>query len=246
MKASSRCGVDAARMPGLLGRVRADVFFLFFEEERTTACKACRGHARCGRRGRLLQVVCGAGWGVMCNCEVVCGHGVGVAKEKRVPRACRLRPPVPPRPPPAASVGDPLCVFVRHTARRRLWGVGAACEEAAGRRASPVRRYTTGGGPPPAQRRMCVRAFAGLRGCGAPHGATGVCGRGVTSGLTTVFQSQADGAVQGARGMRLDEARVRREVRLPSAARVRKKMPERRLHMGPPEPRVFRASGGSW
>ena len=135
---------------------------------------------------------------------------------------------------------------VRHTARRRLWGVGAACEEAAGRRASPVRRYTTGGGPPPAQRRMCVRAFAGLRGCGAPHGATGVCGRGVTSGLTTVFQSQADGAVQGARGMRLDEARVRREVRLPSAARVRKKMPERRLHMGPPEPRVFRASGGSW
>ena len=64
--------------------------------------------------------------------------------------------------------------------------------------------------------------------------------------LTSAFQSQADGAVQGARGMRLDEARVRREVRLPSAARVRKKMPERRLHMGPPEPRVFRASGGSW
>ena len=121
---------------------------------------------------------------------------------------------------------EALCPCVRHTARRRLWGVGAACEEAAGkRRASPVRRYTAGGGPPPAQRRMCVRAFAGLRGRArrAPHGATSVCGRGVTSGLTTVFQSQADGAVQGARGMRLDEARARREVRLPRATRVRTK-----------------------
>ena len=173
--------------------------------------------------------------GGMCSC--VWAWRGGSRGEKRVPRACRLRPPVPPRPPPAASVGDPLCVFVRHTARRRLWGVGAACEEAAGkRRASPVRRYTAGGGPPPAQRRMCVRAFAGLRGRArrAPHGATSVCGRGVTSGLTTVFQSQADGAVQGARGMRLDEARARREVRLPRATRVRTKTKGR----GPPR--------GSW
>ena len=29
MKASSRCGVDAARTPGLLGRVRADVCFFW-------------------------------------------------------------------------------------------------------------------------------------------------------------------------------------------------------------------------
>ena len=80
------------------------------------------------------------------------------ARRARVPVAALRSPPW----------GNPLCVcvcvFVRHTARRRLWGVGAACEEAAGRRESPVRRYTTGGGPPPAQRRMCVRAFAGLRG----------------------------------------------------------------------------------
>jgi hypothetical protein len=75
----------------------------FVVEEETTACKACRGHARCGRRGRLLQVVCGAGWGA---CATVCGHGVGVAKEKRAPRACAgCGPLAPPR-------GETRCVCV--------------------------------------------------------------------------------------------------------------------------------------
>ena len=71
---------------------------------------------------------------------------------------CRLRPSGAASPPWGNPLCVCVCVFVRHTARRRLWGVGAACEEAAGkRRARPVRRYTAGGGPPPAQRRMCVR-----------------------------------------------------------------------------------------
>ena len=147
---------DDSRSTGEGARRR---YFGVEEEERTTACKACRGHARCGRRGRLLQVVCGAGWGACAAARLCVGMARVSRGEKRAPRACAgCGPPVPPRPPRGETRCVCVCVFVRHTARRRLWGVGAACEEAAGkRRASPVRRYTAGGGPPPAQRRMCVR-----------------------------------------------------------------------------------------
>ena len=229
-------------MPGLLGRVRADAILVLLR----------RGPRRARRAGATRGA---GGAGVSCRWCAAQGGGhvqlcVGVARgvarrETRAARVCRLRPPVPPRPLPGRERGGggAVGVFVRHTARRRLWGVGAACEEAAGkRRASPVRRYTAGGGPPPAQRRMCVRAFAGLRGCGAPHGATSVCGRGggrVTSGLS----ESRRGAVQGAsRGGACASARPPDPVargRLPKrrARQDEKKMPERRLHMGPPEPR---------
>ena len=149
--------------------------------------------------------------GVSCRWCAAQGGGhvqlcVGMARasrgEKRAPRACAgCGPPVPPHPPRGETRCVCVCVFVRHTARRRLWGVGAACEEAAGkRRASPVRRYTAGGGPPPAQRRMCARAFAGLRGRArrAPHRATSVCGRGW--GITSGLSESRRGAVQGASG----------------------------------------------
>ena len=86
---------------------------------------------------------------------------VGMARasrgEKRAPRACvGCGPPVPPVGKPAVCVC--VCVCAPHSPAQAVGCVGAACEEAAGkRRARPVRRYTAGGGPPPAQRRMCVR-----------------------------------------------------------------------------------------
>ena len=120
-------------------------------------------------------------------------------------------------------------------------GVGAACEEAAGkRRASPVRRYTTGGGPPPAQRRMRARAFAGLRGGAARLMEPQVFAGGgcITSGLGESRRGlckEPAGACASARPPdpvargRLPKRRARQDEK--------KKMPERRLHMGPPEPR---------
>ena len=89
---------------------------------------------------------------------------VGMARasrgEKRAPRACAgCGPPVPPRPPRGETRCVCVCVFVRHTARRRLWGVGAACEEAAGKKGARTR---CAGGPFRLRILVCVRAIAGL------------------------------------------------------------------------------------
>ena len=135
--------------------------------------------------------------GGMCNCVWAWrGRREG---ETRAACVCRLRPSGAASPP----VGKPaVCVCVCLCATQPGAGCGVwvrLVRRLRGSRASPVRRYTAGGGPPPAQRRMCVRAFAGLRGRArrAPHGATSVCGRGrITSGLS----ESRRGAVQGASG----------------------------------------------
>ena len=74
-----------------------------------------------GRRACLSgRVVCGAGW-AMCSCEGRAWTGEGVSRgEKRRARAvAALRSRFVP---PGHERGNPL-FFVRHTARRRLWGV---------------------------------------------------------------------------------------------------------------------------
>ena len=65
-----------------------------------------------------MQAVCGAGWGACAAARLCVGMARASRGEKRAPRACAgCGPPVPP-------VGKPaVCVCVRHTARRRLWGV---------------------------------------------------------------------------------------------------------------------------
>ena len=158
--------------------------------------------------------------GGMCSC--VWAWRGGSRGEKRAPRACAgCGPRYRLAPSPAASVGGgAVCVFVRHTARRRLWGVGAACEEAAGKKGEPgatlhSQWWTTACAAPHV--RACVRRAAGVWRASRSHSCLWA------GGYQRTNQSQANGAVQGSRGMRLDEARVRREVRLPSAARVRKK-----------------------
>ena len=173
----------------------------------------------------------------------------GVTRRKSARRVRAGATLVPPRPPGHERGGPAVCVFVRHTARRRLWGVGAACEEAAGkRRASPVRRYTAGGGPPPAQRRMCVRAFAGLRGCGAPHGATSVCGRGGGGHYQRTKRKPTGGCARSQQGggVRLGAApRSRREgapAQAPRASGRKKNARKAAAHGSTGAEGAFRAS----
>ena len=57
MKASSRCGVDAARTPGLLGRVRADVILVLRRRpRRARRAGATRGAGGDGRLWLLRRV----------------------------------------------------------------------------------------------------------------------------------------------------------------------------------------------
>ena len=95
----------------------------------------CAGHARCGRRGCRgvacvsVAVMCCAGW-AMCSCEAACvgAWHRGVARRKTRAARVPLRPWKPPRPPPAASAGQPtVCVCAPHSPAH---SAGCAAREA--------------------------------------------------------------------------------------------------------------------
>ena len=102
----------------------------------TGGCKAeCRAGTRNETRGwdarpdrvhAAREGGCAAQGGPCAAARAVCvwaWRGGCREAEKRTPHACRCGPPEPPRP-PRRERGQPLCV--RHTARRRLWGVQLA------------------------------------------------------------------------------------------------------------------------
>ena len=168
----------------------------------------------------------------MCSCEAacVCGHGVGgVARRKARAARVPLRPWKPPRPRPRAR-GNPLCVCVRHTARRTLRGVQLARQ---GRVRGWERREPARDTPQAAVDRrilVCVRATAGLEE-GARLGAQERCAsqRNRKFGGRGQYQrtkNQATGLPEpgGRAGSRRHASRPGPEslvrARLPSAARA--------------------------
>ena len=188
------------------------------------------------------------------------GHGVGgVARRKS---ACRTRAvaAVEAASSPRPRAGQPLCV--RHTARRRLWGVQLARQGlgagGAGEK-EPRTRRCAGGGLCRLPIAICVRATAGLRRARAlePKRCASQRNRkfadgGFTSGRkSSNWSSRAkpDEAVRGAGGMRLDRgpspsrsasaarrARARSKRRRKKAAARRAPTAEEahRMHAGNP------------
>ena len=181
---------------------------------------------------------CAAQGGPCAAARAVCGQARG-CREVKTRAACMPVRPSGTASPPGHERGGTrcvcVCVFVRHTARRRLWGVGAACEEAAGKKGEPARDATWAAVDHRMRSAVCVRP-PGWRGerrralepkidaSSQPQ----VCGRGgITSGRNIkVFQSQARrgeaGRGAGGRASRLGPEPLVR-ARLPRGAPGQKK-----------------------
>ena len=102
-----------------------------------------------------MQAVCGAGWGGMCNC-VMAWRGRREARNAR-----RARVPVAALRYRLTSVGEPaVCVCVCLCATQPgagCGGVGAACEEAAGKKGESARDATWAAVDHRMRSAVCVR-----------------------------------------------------------------------------------------